>query len=96
MVSTPHRPPPGICPFRQLPPEIRLLIYPHELILKLDKKPPALLLALTVDPVLYAEMHSIYFQTNDSIGTQLLERTRDRNLPQSLQMRHLHLVWDSV
>jgi len=67
------------------------MIYPHELILQLNKQPPALLIALAVDPILYAEMRSIYFKINESVSTHTWGQDK---IPRSLDVRHLLLNWN--
>lgn len=47
-------------PIKELPFELRALVYPHALVLQPDDTAPNFLLALAADAGLYAEARSIY------------------------------------
>jgi hypothetical protein len=57
-------------PIKELPFELRALIYPHALILQPDNTAPNFLLALAADATLYAEARSIFRANNEILTTK--------------------------
>jgi hypothetical protein len=76
----------------KFPPEIRIKIYPHALALNYNNQPPALLLALAKDPIMYAEARSVYLKINARVDQSNREAFKARRFKQLLQIRHLMLV----
>lgn len=76
----------------KLPPEVRMKIYPHALALNHNNQPPALLLALAKEPILYAEARSLYLKINARVDQSNREAFKARPSKQLLQIRHLMLV----
>jgi hypothetical protein len=58
------------------------MIYPYELILQLNKQPPALLVALGIDAVLHAKMRSVYLKMNESVKASTI-RGSNKPLPKA-------------
>jgi hypothetical protein len=64
----------------KLPPEVRMKIYPHALALNYNNQPPALLLTLAKEPILYAEARSLYLKINARVD-QSTEKPSKPDLP---------------
>ncbi|KAE9372495.1 hypothetical protein N431DRAFT_457204 [Stipitochalara longipes BDJ] len=79
---------------RNLPYELRHLIYPHELELQPALQAPPLLIALASEPDLCAEAHAVYEKINFVLTLQnhlIMEAMEPRTL---IQIRHLTVVWE--
>ena len=80
-------------PLKDLPPEIRSLIYPLSNILKLeaDYQAPALLLALAPDRELYREAYSLYRALNTVVTPRNLQDFGQLSEDALGRIRHLRL-----
>jgi len=84
--------------FRLLPKELRLKIYPlsNNLALTYAGGPPALLLAVAPDPVLYAEVRPIYLSQNASVSRSSQEAFKKWPMSRILALRHIRLHWEAL
>jgi hypothetical protein len=82
-------------PIKELPFELRALIYPHALILRPDNAAPDFLLALAADAGLYAEARSIYRAINAIITTENQDAFGKLKMVELMRIRHLRCVFSS-
>jgi hypothetical protein len=80
-------------PIKELPFELRALIYPHTLILQHDNSAPTFLLALAADAVLYAEAQRIYRAINAIVTTKNQDAFGKLKMSELMSIRHLRLVF---
>lgn len=80
-------------PLKDLPPEIRTLIYPlsNNLQLQHDYQAPALLIALAPDLELYREAYNIYRDLNTVITQRNVEAFTQQSPEALSKIRHLGL-----
>jgi hypothetical protein len=83
-------------PIKELPFELRALIYPHALILQHDNSAPHLLYALAADADLYAEAQPIYQAINAIISTKNQDAFRKLKMSELTKIRHLRVVFPGV
>jgi hypothetical protein len=82
-------------PIKELPFELRALIYPHALILQPDNTAPDFLLALAADAGLYAEARSIYRAINAIITTENQDAFGKLKMSELMRIRHLRCVFSN-
>ena len=82
-------------PIKELPFELRALIYPHALILQSDNTTPDFLLALAADAGLYAEARSIYRAINAIITTENQDAFGKLKMGELMRIRHLRCVFSN-
>jgi len=82
-------------PIKELPFELRALIYPHALILQSDNTTPDFLLALAADAGLYAEARSIYRAINAIITTENQDAFGKLKMSELMRIRHLRCVFSN-
>jgi hypothetical protein len=80
-------------PIKELPFELRSLIYPHALILQHDNSAPSLLLALAADTGLYAEAQLIYQKINATVMTENQDTFGKLKMGELMKIRHLRCVF---
>ena len=80
-------------PIKELPFELRALIYPYALILQHDDSAPALLLALAADAELFAEAHRIYQAINSTLTAENQDVFGKLKLSELMRIRHLKCVF---
>lgn len=81
-------------PFKKLPAETRVMIYPDALQLQHDGQAPALLLALVVDEVLYNEAFAIYSKINANIAKKDEDSFKKQPLSKLLEIKYIRISWD--
>jgi hypothetical protein len=77
---------------KDLPSEVRLIIYSDELSINHLFQPPPLLVALASNPVLYAEARKLYHTSNISI-TKPKDIFKKRSMKSIFQLRTILLTW---
>jgi hypothetical protein len=82
-------------PLKELPFELRALIYPHALILQHDGNAPALLLALAADAGLFAEAQRIYQAINSTLTNENQDVFGKLKMSELMKIRHLKCVFSS-
>jgi hypothetical protein len=80
-------------PIKELPFELRALIYPHALIMQPDNTAPNFLLALAADATLYAEARSIYRAMNAILTTKNQDAFGQLKMSELMRIRHLRCVF---
>jgi hypothetical protein len=80
-------------PIKELPFELRALIYPHALILQHDNSAPNFLLALAADVSLYAEAQPIYQAINAIVTTDNQAAFGKLKMSELIRIRHLRCVF---
>jgi hypothetical protein len=80
-------------PLKDLPPEIRTLIYPlsNNLQLQHDYQAPALLIALAPDRELYREAYDIYRDLNTVVTQRNVEAFTQQSPEAVSKIKHLRL-----
>jgi hypothetical protein len=82
-------------PIKELPFELRALIYPHFLILQHDGNAPALLLALAADAGLFAEAQRTYQTINSTLTDENQDVFGKLKMSELMKIRHLKCVFPS-
>jgi hypothetical protein len=82
-------------PIKELPFELRALIYPHALILQHDGNAPALLLALAADAGLFAEAQRTYQAINSTLTNGNQDVFGKLKMSELMKTRHLKCVFPS-
>jgi hypothetical protein len=80
---------------KELPFELRVLIYPHALILQHDGNAPALLLALAADAGLFAEVQRAYQAINSTLTNKNQDVFGKLKRGELMRIRHLKCVFPS-
>ena len=83
-------------PIKELPYELRALVYPHALILQPDNTAPNFLLALAADATLYADARSIYRAINAILTTKNQDAFGKLKMSELMRIRHLRCVFPSL
>ena len=79
-------------PIKNLPAEIRDMIYPHALAIQHDNQAPPLLVALAADKELYVQAQKIYRQVNIHVSAKNEEAFKMERLSKMLKYNHIKLV----
>jgi hypothetical protein len=82
-------------PLKELPFELRALIYPHALILQHDGNALALLLALAADAGLFAEAQRTYQAINSTLTNENQDVFGKLKMSELMKIRHLKCVFSS-
>lgn len=80
-------------PIKELPFELRALIYPHALILQHDNSAPPLLLALAADTGLYAEAQLMYQKINATVTSKNQDVFGKLKMGELMKIRHLRFMF---
>jgi hypothetical protein len=80
-------------PIKELPFELRALIYSHALILQHDGNAPALLLALAADAGLFAEAQRVYQTINSTLASENQDVFGKLKKSELMKIRHLTCVF---
>ncbi|KAE9379975.1 hypothetical protein N431DRAFT_394414 [Stipitochalara longipes BDJ] len=80
-------------PIKELPFELRSLIYPHALIVQHDNSAPNFLIALAADATLYAEVEPMYLAINATVTVESHDSFSKLKMSELMRIRHLRCVF---